>query len=308
MINTKEAAEKWLKIKKKNLSPKTLEEYERYLKNFLLTLNKDLSEIKKEDCEKYFEEKYEKKEEAKIYAMRVIDQFLDWSWKQHHIKYNPMIYIPIPKSSTDRKEIPVMTKEDIQRILKVAYNSEFLPETNREDQKYMRMMYYTALCLSLFCILHKGELLALKWNCITDEYISIEKNTQFLSKKNVFRNIKKPNGQRKIKLLPTIKKVINNWKTFQENYKTSHKDFKNTKNLIFVNTKGNAMDDKNMDKRWWNPLRKYLQIENIEWKNLRDIGILFWYDEGLSINEIHALSGNSDKRTTKRILEAGKRI
>lgn len=193
-----------------------------------------------------------------------------WKWaiKRKILSENPWadVRVKVPPKAKPKP----FTAEEIERIL--AYC--------RSEVKYQHWADVIEFCLSLGC--RPGEAAGLKWKHLADDCSSVWVGESWGRGR---QKGTKTNQARVIELFPELQKMLLRRKANGENISER----------VFAAPKGGPIDDHNFRRRVWTPLLSELAIPYRKPYNTRHTFSSHALDQGWSVSEIAAVTGNSEE-------------
>ena len=227
-LTFKEAYHKYINFQyeKVKVSPNTYCKYQSNYKRFFenTEFNDSLiNSIDSEDIRAYITS-ITKEKGLRIKALKELMSLLKGTFKycfaKKYINENPIIYIET-KEFTKYCIKPVVRKED-----RVLINSEPIQLYNEIIKRIQKNKYYMgnyAVLLSLYTGMRVGELAALSWEDIYEDYIIVRNEEIFnrITKEVTIEDYTKNRAERIIPITDNIKNVLEQIKEVQSNYKYS---------------------------------------------------------------------------------------
>lgn len=294
-----EIAEKWLEIKRIEISKHNYETYYGYLKHFKPVWDIEISKICTADLQSIITSLSEynpntKKPTSKSSLTRfklISGMVFEFAIENRIIEFNPAKYVKIPKYAP-KEERRSLTKEEQQWIIKTPHRCQI------------------AAMIMLFAGLRKGELLALTWSDIDliNGTIDVNKSVEFYGGKyNVKSGAKTESGVRIIE----IPDILINFLKEQEKMKKSL--------IVFPNRSGQTLSESSW-KRCWEDYLKTLNslygnlpvamngkkkdifvIDRFTAHNLRHTYASILYEAGVDVLTAKEFLGHADVQTTLNI-------
>ena len=184
-----------------------------------------------------------------------------------YLRFNPAEYLERPR--TQRKEIEVLTLEDVAKFLQIDH--------------YYRIAFLTGALTGL----RAGELWGLQWNDFNWKLEQI-----FVKRalwKGNFQTPKSKYSIRKINLLPQLASELRHWKTTSP---------KNDFNLVFPSPEGKMSIHENVIKRYFNPALKKAEVKRVSFHSLRHTNASIRIEAGQNIKYIQLQLGHASIQTT----------
>lgn len=133
----------YLKIEKK-YSENTCLSYQANLKHFQEVIQKEVTNITKEDIETFLSVLNREKKQTRTIAhyITVLKEFFKFLELEEVISFNPMLTIELPKV---RKKLPtVLSEEEIEKILDTPFNTAY----DYRNKAMLELMYSTGVRIS----------------------------------------------------------------------------------------------------------------------------------------------------------------
>lgn len=290
-------SEKWLELKKMEISMHNYETYKGYLKHFQPVWDAEISKITTADLQAIINNLAElnpntQKPTSKSSLTRfklIASMVFEFAIENRIIEFNPAKYIKIPKSAP-KEERRALTKEEQQWVVNTPHRCQL------------------AAMIMLFAGLRKGELLALTWSDIdlVNGTIDINKSVEYYGGKfNVKNGAKTESGIRTIE----IPEILINFLKAQEKKSL----------IVFPNRNGGILSESSW-KRCWNDYLKTLNekygnlpvtvsgkkkdifvIDRFTAHNLRHTYASILYEAGVDVLTAKEFLGHADVQTTLNI-------
>lgn len=225
-ITLAEVFEFYLKDKENDLKPRTLYQKKLFFKKYILNQlgSFDIHELTPLILKRWQNDFLNKnlKNTSLKNARAKLSSVLNYCVNFYGLKENPFSKIPLPKNKKElqnKEEYIVWNIDDFNKAMAVL---------NSEKEK-------TALALSFWTGIRKGELLALTWEDFDEENetLTISKNKQYLNNVGLVIGTPKTNFSRTIELPKKLCELLKNYK--KEKFKGNAKEnlFPFTHNFLF---------------------------------------------------------------------------
>lgn len=221
-------AERWLKLKKTEISAKRYNSYAAAVKRFALISNMPIAKIRAVDIQDIISDCAESglaKQTLTLYKS-TCSQIFKLAIENRVIEFNPAEYIKIPKAA------PQETKRAL-----TAEERQWIEETPHRAQRAAMIMLYAGL--------RRGELIALTWRDIdlNECTISINKSVEMINSKPVVKyNAKTDAGMRIVNIPQKLVDFLKN-------------ESKNNL-LVCTDTKGNMLSEAAWKRMWESYIRE----------------------------------------------------
>lgn len=192
--------DEWLKIKKEELAPSTLD-------NYVLRLNKhvvpQIGELRlKNITPSTIREVLQKVEgdRSKKYIYMLLHSILQQACIDELIDRNPCVAVKTPKYKPKEKQI--ITSEEFQKLLENSFSEQY--------RRIFILAYYTGM--------RRAEICALKWNNVdmANKIINVTSAVKITASGNIIGEPKSDSGIRKILLSQNVISILNQQYLFQK--------------------------------------------------------------------------------------------
>ena len=174
------------------------------------------------------------------------------------LQCNPLTATKPPK--IPKKLPPVLSREQINKLLELARSSTFLPPPKRMEDSYYRRCFYTALVISLTAGLRYGETFGLLWEDCNNGKLYIRHN---LRGTHITDSPKTDSSVRVVPLPQNVWKELMNWRREQE------KNFGTGSRIVFCTVMGAAIPHYRLT-AWWRALMAAADVPpGYRWHNNR---------------------------------------
>ena len=282
----------WLKIKEKEVSPKTYSTYKLYTKNILQYLGHiELININVKLLKDFYAKLAEEKEISQTtirHHYSILNTALNEAIILGYINNNPNQKIKKPKASTIKQK-KCYSADEVSILLSNLKN---------ENLKYQAIIY---LALDSGC--RRGELTGLTWEDINfnENTININKATQYLSGKGIFeKSTKSDTSNRKVYISETTANILKQYKHEQlmMKFKLGSK-WKNSKR-VFTTDDGDDIHPDTPSKIFYKIIKKY-NLPKISFHGLRHTSISLLIQKGIQPQIISKKAGHSSISVTHDI-------
>lgn len=256
-----------------------------------------LVNVKSMDLQQFYNGKIRNGFSSKtVRGIRVIlNEALDMAFKLRMISENPNQFTTLPKKI--RYEAKVLTVKEVKKILNEA----------KEDE------LYPIVVTTIYTGMRKGEIMALKWENVDFEghKIFVKYNLcRILDEKpdkkgrfHVSYHILEPKNKTSVRTIPMLDEVYDaliEQKRRQDLEKETYKDIYLDQGLIFADTTGNHLPQRQFMDDYHQFLDKY-EISNIRFHDLRHTFASLLIESGVSLKLIQELLGHSTITTSMDI-------
>lgn len=238
---------------------------------------------------------------------RLLIMMLNVGMQYRIITYNAAEYSKPPRLV--RKETPVLTLEQIHKMLEIAAKEDFLdegllePHQHEECDIFLHRVYFIALYLSVFCGTRKGETFGLRWSDYDpDNRLLMVRHSLTNHKECVLEETKTAHSERTILLPEAVCKLLDTWRVEQLAYHRKWAGYyKNPLDLILPNSRGGPVSYTNLQKRWWQRLKVAAELpEDFKWHNLRATHATLLAAQSIDLKTVSERLGHSSPAVTER--------
>ena len=292
----------WLEnYAKPNVRPRTYEKYSGSLKAYILPIfgNVLLSELTADNLQKHFNRLLETgradgtglSTSTVRGTRRYLSMCIDDAVKSGLVSSNVVRLTKAPK--LNKKEIAVLSKEEIARLINVAKEIE---------HPFMSVVMPQIISLTVHTGMRQGEVFGLKW-----DDIDFEKSCLFIrrslahviGKGAIFQAPKTKNSVRRILLMPEDVKNLRAYKKWQENYSEELGDLFAGHDLVFTSPFGEPMSPTNFSRRYFKPLLKKCNISSdFTFHGLRHTHATLLLRQGVNPKIVQERLGHSSIKVT----------
>ena len=227
----------------------------------------------------------------------ILRQSLDYATEKRIILQNPFSAVKISskmfvKKVKPKNETQVFSKEDERAICDLALEKYYKKPTS---------VYGLAIALNFQLGLRVGELVALKWDDITDNYIHIQRmeamqytldGTKVISKgTSVVNHTKTPAGDRRLYLTEEAREILKIVKERSEKYGFYDEGY------IFVSNYNRRINIRRVIKNLYQ-LCDEVNCDRKSSHKIRKTYVSSLFDTGMNINKIREIAGHEDERTS----------
>lgn len=292
----------WLEnYAKPNVRPRTYEKYSGSLKAYILPIfgNVLLSELTADNLQKHFNRLLETgradgtglSTSTVRGTRRYLSMCIDDAVKSGLVSSNVVRLTKAPK--LNKKEIAVLSKEEIARLINVAKEIE---------HPFMSVVMPQIISLTVHTGMRQGEVFGLKW-----DDIDFEKSCLFIrrslahviGKGAIFQAPKTKNSVRRILLMSEDVKNLRAYKKWQENYSEELGDLFAGHDLVFTSPFGEPMSPTNFSRRYFKPLLKKCNISSdFTFHGLRHTHATLLLRQGVNPKIVQERLGHSSIKVT----------
>lgn len=225
--------------------------------------------------------------------LKVWRMFMGWALNQGYLTKDPTYKVVVPgKYDKKQKKPEFFTEEERAKI--VAY-------MDRTDY------FYSVLIKLAFATgMRQGELFALRWSDIHDDYLEVAKSTALVQHTNKdgsterYREVwdpKSANSQRRIPLLPETSKMLKAHKADQSKYSKKILGKKEVSQYVFTNKNGNIINAATFLESY----KTLLRNAGVPYRKFHAIRHTFGTEairRGVNVKDLQMLMGHADIATT----------
>jgi integrase len=288
------------------IKPSTFQRYEGIYRNYIKSsklYGLKISDIKPIQIQRYYNELYENgKGSNPIKTLnKLIKTFFNYAVDEGYILKNPClgkkIIIPGKTDTTDidSEDIKIYTDEEIN-LLKNTLKSHRLK---------------ACILLALGTGLRLGELLALEWTDISDDYSELKvqrsiKEVNIISAdgskeyKTIIQTPKTKNSIRTVPIPSNLIPILTEHRINQEKEKNKVGNSYIESNFVFTTELGKNIDSNNLRKSFKRILDK-AGIEHKKFHSLRHTYITKLFEAGVPLKTVQILAGHADISVTANI-------
>ncbi len=235
-------AERWLKYKRSEISPKRYASYEYTVKHFSSVANMQIAKIRTIDIQEIISDaaKAGAAKQTLSQYKSVCRQIIQMAVDNRVMDYNPAIAVKIPKTAT----------KTTKRALTEQEQKWFLAPTEHRGQLPAMIM--------LFAGLRRGELIPLQWSDIdlTNRTITVNKSVQMINSRPVVKKSTKTDAGMRIVQIPLVlSEYLKSQK--RENF------------LVCTDTHGNMYTESAWERMW----ESYMKELNFKFGNFEGVMI-----------------------------------
>lgn len=227
----------------------------------------------------------------------IMRQCLDYCLDMNYIANNPFQRVKIDKKLFTKKPKPKNYSQVFLEDEEIALCKYLLDEYERKPH----ILTPLAIVLNFQLGLRIGELVALKWDDIENNYIHVQRMevaTYDINDEVVVKNgadiaeyTKSDAGEREVYINSEAQKILKLIK------KSSMKHSLHSENFIFVNPKCKRITISSLEKYLYRRCEK-INIAQKSSHKIRKTYISSLFDKGLNVDAIRELAGHEDERTS----------
>ncbi len=189
---------------------------------------------------------------------RTLCTILNMAVKYRMIPFNPLLATKPPRIPKNLP--PVLSREQINKLLALAKTGSFLPPPRRMEDSYYRRCFYTALVVSLAAGLRYGECFGLLWADCDNGKLHIRHN---LRGTHITDSPKTDSSVRVVPLPGNVWKVLLEWRSEQL------MNFGTGSHIVFCTVMGAAIPHNKLT-TWWRALMDAADVpQGYRWHNNR---------------------------------------
>lgn len=241
-ILVREYLQTWLTIKEKQVKKSTFVKIKRSVDLHILPKFAfyKVSEVKRIDCIKWVNEMCEHLavDSAKSYCATFTNALEDAVLDYKIIQENPMKGVKYPRSDKRKNDIHFFEKDELKELLTAS-------ENYNGTKEYINYQYYILTCLLARSGLRLGEALALTWDDLNGNTLSVNKTLYRQDGENYITPPKTESSYRNILLDKKTLKLIRSFKIQKTEYALKSKMIKLNKDLLFSDESGNFLKQAN---------------------------------------------------------------
>lgn len=290
----------YLKEYKKNeLKKTTYSSYEAICRKHIVGSklgNMKLSKITSDNLQKYYNDKISEGYNSKTVRSieTILNSGLEMAVRLKLISENPNLYTTIPKK--EKYEAQVLSKEEVQKIIREAKNEELYP----------------IVVTTIFSGLRKGEVMGLMWKQIDFEerrirvsgsLCRIESDPDENGVRHAKYEVLEPKTKKSIRTIPMLEEVyeaLQEQKRRQEIDKAKYKDAYKDNGFVFANCLGDHLAQRPFMTKYHRFLQKY-GITDVRFHDLRHTFASLLIESDVSMKIVQELLGHSTITTSMDI-------
>lgn len=256
----------------------------------------NLFDLNNSQMQSYITELYEKHEVSNASISSVLKlwrTFTRWAVSQGYLVKNPCHGLTIPGTYDKKKKVPeFFTQEERQKIV-----------TYMEAENFF---YAPLIKLAFATGMRQGELLALRWEDIHEDYLEVSKSTGIIPHTDKDGNVvryrevwdpKTKNSLRRIPLLPSVAEMLEKHKVDQALYMKNILGKDEPSVYVFTNKKGDLIDSNTIIRSY----RTLLRSAEVQYRKFHAIRHTFGTEairRGVNVKDLQMLMGHADITTT----------
>lgn len=281
----KEVADLWLESYETTVKPTTYQNTKNYLEALVEHHFKD---VRIESVSVAMMQKIvidlSKKYVAYLNYLSIVNRVFKYAMHLDIIQTNPVDRIIRPKQQNARKEKIALTKEELNKFIKLA----------KEDAK---PVLYAAWHTLAYTGLRRGELLGLEWSDIDfkNKTISINRTLVSINGRLSVQSPKTKRSTRTISLDDSTVQILKDWKLEQK--KTFFKNGIKSRNIVITNTVGGYFDFGNFREDLKTFISKH-KLKQFSVHSLRHTHASLLFEAGIEPKTISDRLGHSNIQTT----------
>lgn len=230
-----EYVEMWLNLRSRTLKASTLFRIKKSLRLYILPRFEfyKINEITRLECIAWINELSDRLnvDSVKSYVAPLNSALEDAVNEFQLIEINPMKNIKYPKSQKNKKDIKFFEIDDLKYFLE-----EF--EENINENQFVTYQFYVLTVLLSRTGLRLGEALALKWEDIKRNKISIDKTIYREGSTDYVTSPKTQSSYREIAIDRTLIDLLKSYKIKKSEHSLLNKEYKINKEFLFTNENG----------------------------------------------------------------------
>ena len=283
------------------IRPRTLEKYTSCFANYIVPKFGDikLCDLTTSAVQNHFNKLLTNGGEDKIglspstvgAARRYFAQCLDDAIKEGYITQNVVRMTKPPR--LQRKEILVLTKEQVDRLITVAGDV---------DHPYMKIMMPELISFTVKTGLRQGEVFGMRWEDVDFENscIFVKRSlAHVVGQGAVFQETKTRGSRRRILLMPDDVSDLRKYQAWQRAYAAELGDKFAWHNLLFTSPFGEPISPTNFTRRYFKPLLRRCQIsEDFTFHGLRHTHATLLLQQGVNPKIVQERLGHSSIKVT----------
>ena len=286
---------------KPRIRPRTYEKYLSSIKNYILPKfgKFKLSELEASSLQKHFNSLLiNGRADGKGLspstvraARRYFAMCIDDAVREGLLLRNVIRLTKSPKLT--RKEIVVLTKEEVTNLIETAKNIE---------NNFMKIMMPEILSFTVRTGLRQGEVFGLKWEDIDfqNSCLFVKRSlAHVVGKGAVFQEPKTKNSRRRVLLMPEDVESLKKYRQWQKNYAEELGDKFSGHGLVFTSPFGEPISPTNFIRRYFKPLLKKCGIsEDFTFHGLRHTHATLLLQQGVNPKIVQERLGHSSIKVT----------
>ena len=286
---------------KPRIRPRTYEKYLSSIKNYILPKfgKFKLSELEASSLQKHFNSLLiNGRADGKGLspstvraARRYFAMCIDDAVREGLLLRNVIRLTKSPKLT--RKEIVVLTKEEVTNLIETAKNIE---------NNFMKIMMPEILSFTVRTGLRQGEVFGLKWEDIDfqNSCLFVKRSlAHVVGKGAVFQEPKTKNSRRRVLLMPEDVESLKKYQQWQKNYAEELGDKFSGHGLVFTSPFGEPISPTNFIRRYFKPLLKKCGIsEDFTFHGLRHTHATLLLQQGVNPKIVQERLGHSSIKVT----------
>lgn len=292
-----EYLDNWLKIKEKQIKKSTRSKIKRAIHLHILPkfAYYKISEIQRIDCINWVNEMCDKLsvDSAKSYCATFSTALEDAVNDYKLIESNPMKNIKYPRNNKRKNEIQFFEKSDLQKLLIVS-------ESYKGTKSFINYQYYVLTFLLARTGLRLGEALALKWEDITEDKLTVNKTLYRENNTNFITGPKTDSSYRTILLDKKSLELLKKFKIQKLEYSMKESFFILNKNYIFTDANGDFLKQCNY-RTYFSTICKIADVPKLSPHALRHSHAVHLLESGSNIKFVSERLGHSTINMTANV-------
>lgn len=289
--------QEWLEVyKRPSVKPITYSVQERCVRLNILPQwgNYQLKDITRTEYQKWINSLVDKYSDGTIKRIHSIfaSSMDDAVHEFRIIRENPIQRIKLPKQDQDKK-IKYFSKSELDKFLQETLKVQ-------KNAKYQHSkQYYALFSLMARTGIRIGEALALKWEDLTDEYITINKTLVYPSNGTGYISTPKTkNSDRKVKLDPHTVKVLKQHKINQKEVIMMYKNYRASKDHLMFHQQDGRWLRTNVVREYFKEVCKRVKVPVLSPHALRHSHAVHLLEAGANIKYVSERLGHKSTQVT----------
>lgn len=301
----KDYLEVWIKLKEKQVKKSTLLKINRSFRLYVIPhfgFTK-ISDIKRLDCIEWINSLCETLsiDSVKSYTAPFNNALEDAVNDYKIISSNPMKNIKYPRNEKRKDDIRFYELDELKVLLKSA-------EKLKEDKSISNYQYYVLTILLSRTGLRLGEALALNWDDVEDNTLSVSKTLYRENGEDFITPPKTDSSYRTIALDATTVKILKSWKVAKIEYSLLNTNYSLNKELIFSDHRGNPIKQPNF-RSYFYKICKLADVPVLSPHALRHSHAVHLLESGANIKYVSERLGHATINMTANVyLHVSKKI
>lgn len=219
-----------------------------------------LTKVSSVDLQSYFYELLEDHEPSTVAEIRsVFRNCFNLACRHEVIPRNPVLKTKPPRANKDN--LKILETDEVARLLQAAKNGDYNTLADSESRDYIIERNYLLVLIGASTGMRIGEVLALRWSCLSGDELKVDRSLQNLYGKRILKSTK--TGRERVVAIPhSVAQRLEEYREKQKQYAEKFDGFyENKLALIFTGLDGRPVDGPNFVRREY---KKMCEIAGIE--------------------------------------------